>query len=402
MEMTWLASALVFLAGFWLVIFALNRRYNLKKRNIEVGPGILMWRTKRGLNFIDKTAKAHKSGWRTFGTAAVIVGFGFMVFMLVNLILNAALVITRPDVAAPGVRLVIPGLTIPLLEGLIAILSVLLVHEFAHGFVLRAQGLPTKSVGAMVFIAIPGAFVEPDEKRLKKAPVMQRLRVYGAGSFANVLLALVCLSVLLVAVAPRPGVYVWAAPENENVPAYNNLLPGTRLYSIAINENAPVTLNEWEDFDNLMKNVRPRDNLTIVTSDNNDNITLTAVTHPDNENRGYLGVVTVSAISRSDFINPLFTLAAISYGIMGYPLFHPYCNDSFLPWPIISLLTWIFLLNFAIGLFNMLPAIPLDGGYILSGIVEKRTSAKTARRVALGFSFFVLALIVVSFLPGLW
>jgi membrane-associated protease RseP (regulator of RpoE activity) len=393
MEMTWLASALVFLAGFWLVIFALNRRYNLKKRNIEVGPGILMWRTKRGLNFIDNTAKAHKSGWRTFGTAAVIVGFAFMMFMLVNLILNAALIITRPAVAPPGVRLVIPGLTIPLLEGLIAILSVLLVHEFAHGFVLRAQGLPTKSVGAMVFIAIPGAFVEPDEKRLKKAPVMQRLRVYGAGSFANVLLALLCLSILLVAVMPRPGVYVWETAENTS--AYGILQPGMRLFSI---DN--VQMNEWEDFHDFMDNTHPGDNLTIVTNENTFIITLTS--SEENENLGYLGLVLISAISRSDFINPLFTLAAISYGIMGYPLFHPYCNDSFLPWPIISLLTWMFLLNFAIGLFNMLPAIPLDGGYILSGIVEKRTSAKTARRVALGFSFFVLALIVMSFLPSLW
>jgi len=393
MDMIWLASVLVFLAGFWLVILALNRRYNLKKKNIEVGPGILMWRTKRGLNFIDRTAKAHKGGWRTFGTAAVIVGFAFMVYMLVNLVLNAAFIITRPAVAPPGVRLVIPGLTIPLLEGLIALLSVLLVHEFAHGFVLRAQGLPTKSVGAMVFIAIPGAFVEPDEKRLKKAPIMQRLRVYGAGSFANVLLALLCLSILLVAVVPRPGVYVWETAEN--TPAYGVLQPGMRLFSIN-----GVQMNEWDDFHNFMDNTHPGDNLTIVTNENTFTITITS--SEENENLGYLGLVLISAISRSDFINPLFTLAAISYGIIGYPLFHPYCNDSFLPWPIVSLLTWIFLLNFAIGLFNMLPAIPLDGGYILEGIVEKRTSAKTARRVALGFSFFVLALIVVSFLPSLW
>ena len=393
MDMTWLALALVFLAGFWLVISALDRRYNLKKRNIEVGPGILMWRTKRGLNFIDNTAKAHKSGWRTFGTAAVIVGFAFMVFMLMNLILNAALIITRPAVAPPGVRLVIPGLTIPLLEGLIAILSVLLVHEFAHGFVLRAQGLPTKSVGAMVFVAIPGAFVEPDEKRLKKAPVMQRLRVYGAGSFANVLLALLCLSILLVVVVPRPGVYVWETAEN--TPAYGVLQPGMRLLSI---DN--VQMNEWEDFHDFMDNTHPGDNLTIVTNENTFIITLTS--SEENENLGYLGLVSISAISRSDFINPLFTLSVIGWGIMGYPIFHPYCNTAYLPWPIVSLLTWMFLLNFAIGLFNMLPAIPLDGGYILEGIVEKRTSAKTARRVALGFSFLVLALIVVSFLPSLW
>jgi len=398
MLILWLA--LLFIIVFWAVILGINRRYNLKKRNIEVAPGILMWRTTRGLKFIDRVATSHRSGWRTFGTAAAIVGFGFMVFMFVNMVLNAALIITRPEVAPTGVRLVIPGLTIPLFEGLFAIVTVLLVHEFAHGFVLRAQGLPTKAVGAMVFIAIPGAFVEPDEKRLRAAPVPQRLRVYGAGSFANILFALLCLVILLIVVVPLPGVYVWATSENENVPAHDNLLPGMRLYSIAVNENAAVTLNSWQDFDNVMENVHPGDNLKIVTSDNT--ITLTTVRHPDNENRGYLGVVTISAFSRSDFINPLFTLAVISYGVMGYPVFHPYCNNSYLPWPIVSVLTWMFLLNFAIGLFNMLPAIPLDGGYIFSGLVETRTSPKTARRVAIALSLVVLALIVISFLPSLW
>jgi membrane-associated protease RseP (regulator of RpoE activity) len=275
-------------------------------------------------------------------------------------------------------------------------LSVLLVHEFSHGFVLRAQGLPIKSVGAMAFIAIPGAFVEPDEKRLKKAPIMQRLRVYGAGSLANILFALFCLLILLIVVVPLPGVYVWKTTDNENAPAYGVLTPGMRLYSIN-----GVQMNEWTDYRDFMKNVSPSDNLTIVTSDNV--ITLIAAASPENENRGYLGITTVSAFSRLNFADPLFTLSMIGYGIIfGYPVFNPYCNSSYLPWPIVSMLTWMFLLNFAIGLFNLLPAIPLDGGYILSGIVETRTSAKTARRVARGFSFFVLALIIVGFLPSLW
>jgi len=173
-----------------------------------------------------------------------------------------------------------------------------------------------------------------------------------------------------------------------------------RLYSVSINDNAATILSEWQDFYNIMDNVRPGDNLTIVVNDNT--ITLTAAASPENENRGYLGVTPISAISRSSFINPLFTLAAISYGIVGYPLFHPYCDNSFLPWSIISLLTWMFMLNFAIGLFNLLPAIPLDGGYIFSGLVESKTSAKIARRVATAVALFVLALIVISIMPSLW
>jgi len=384
--------ALIFIAAFWLVVLAINRLYNLKKRNIDVGPGWVMWRTKRGLNFIDKTANAHKNGWRTFGTASVIVGFGFMAFMFVNLVLNAALIITQPAVAPAGTTFVIPGLTIPLWEGLIAMFSLLLVHELSHGFVLRAQKLPVKSVGAMAFIAIPGAFVEPDEKRLKKASPMQRLRVYGAGPFANILFALLCLAILLVVVTPRPGVYVLNTVEN--TPAYGVLQPGMQMFYIN-----GVQMNEWEDFRNFMDNVKPGENLTIVTNENT--FTITTSESAENENRGYLGLNYISAIKRLNFANPLYTLAVIGWGIMGYPVFHPYCDSTFLPWPIISLLTWMFLLNFAIGLFNLLPAIPLDGGYILEGVIEKRASAKTARRIALGFSVFVLALIIVGLLPKL-
>jgi len=396
----WILVGIALLLLFWDIVGLMNRWFHLEKHGFTISPGVLMWRTKRGLNFIDKTAKFNKRWLRIFGTAAVIVGFAFMVFMLVNIVLNVAFIITRPEVAPAGVRLVIPGLTIPLWEGLLAMFSVLLVHEFSHGLVLRSHDLPIKSAGVMMFVAIPGAFVEPDEKRLKKAPIMQRLRVYGAGSFANILLALFCLLILLVAVAPRPGVYVWGVSDNVDAPAHDNLRPGMRLYSVSINDNAATILSGWQDFYNIMDNVRPGDNLTIVVNDNT--ITLTAAASPENENRGYLGVSPISAISRSSFINPLFTLAAISYGIMGYPLFHPYCDDSFLPWSIISLLTWMFMLNFAIGLFNLLPAIPLDGGYIFRGLLEKKVKRKTAEQLSYALALFVLTLIIINLFPMVW
>ncbi|MFB0500303.1 MAG: site-2 protease family protein, partial [Candidatus Hadarchaeaceae archaeon] len=60
---------------------------------------------------------------------------------------------------------------------------------------------------------------------------------------------------------------------------------------------------------------------------------------------------------------------------------------------------WMFLLNFAIGMFNLLPLVPLDGGYILQGVVERASSEQTAKRVSYIFSFIVLALIIVNFVP---
>jgi membrane-associated protease RseP (regulator of RpoE activity) len=43
--------------------------------------------------------------------------------------------------------------------------------------------------------------------------------------------------------------------------------------------------------------------------------------------------------------------------------------------------------------------IPLDGGAMLKGIVEKVSSKRTASRVAKGVSILTLALLIVNFLP---
>ena len=389
----WVLIAIVLLILFWGLMSLASRRYHLEKRGLTISPGLLMWRTKHGLEFIDRTARAHKRGWRIFGNAATVVGFGLMVFMFAIIILNAVFILTYPKIgaAAAGVRLVIPGVTIPLWEGLIAMFSLLLVHEFSHGFVLRAQGIPTKSVGAMVFIIIPGAFVEPDEKRLRKAPILQRLRVYGAGSFANILFALLCLLILLIVVVPLPGVHVLRTGENS--PAENaGIQPGMRLFSIN-----DIEMDTSQDFHDFTENIRPGENLSIVADEKL--FALTTIAREDNENRGFIGIDTISALSRSNFTNPLFTLFAISYGIMGHPLFHPYSDNALIPWPLVSMLTWMFLLNFAIGMFNLLPLVPLDGGYILQGVVERASSEQTAKRVSYIFSFIVLALIIVNFVP---
>ncbi len=387
------ALIVIALLLFWGFILLTNRQYHLEKRGFAISPGVLMWHTERGLDFIDRVGRSHKRGWRIFGNAATVTGFGLMIFMFVVIILSAVFILTSPKIAAApaGVRLVIPGVTIPLWEGLIAMFSLLLVHEFSHGFLLRAQGIPTKSVGAMVFIIIPGAFVEPDEKRLKKAPILQRLRMYSAGSFANILFALLCLAILLVVVVPRPGVYVLGTGETS--PAENaGIQPDMRLFSIN-----GVEMNTWQDYYDFTENIRPGENISIVSD--NGIFTLTTVAREDNENRGFIGMATISALPRSNFTNPIYIFVAISYGIMGQPLFHPYSDNVLIPWPLVSVLTWMFLLNFAIGMFNLLPLVPLDGGYILQGVVERVSSKQTAKRVSYIFSFIVLALIIVNFLP---
>ena len=67
---------------------------------------------------------------------------------------------------APTVSLVVPGVEvpgspifIPLLAGLIAIATVLIVHEFSHGILSRVEKININSIGLLLFAIIPGAFV---------------------------------------------------------------------------------------------------------------------------------------------------------------------------------------------------------------------------------------------------
>ncbi|MEM3514684.1 MAG: site-2 protease family protein, partial [Candidatus Hadarchaeum sp.] len=67
-----------------------------------------------------------------------------------------------------------------------------------------------------------------------------------------------------------------------------------------------------------------------------------------------------------------------------------------------DILKWIFVLNIGIGLFNLMPAVPLDGGYILRGILEKVVSEERAVQITRALSIVVLFIILANFLPYLW
>jgi len=377
---------------FWDAVGLINRWFNLKKRGFSISPGVVMWRTRRGLNLINRVGRARRF-WRVYGDLAVVVGIILMVFVFVNLVLNLAVLFTRPSAAVAGVQFVLPGLVPGLtpLAWVIAIATVLLVHEFAHGFLLSSQGLKVKSVGGMLFLAIPGAFVEPDEKQLVKAPVMKRLRMYAAGAFSNVLFAILCLGIILLLLVPKPGAYVYAVAKG--YPADNhNIRLGMRLYSI---DNFQINTNE--DFENFMSMTKPWQNVRVVTSAGENLITLAQ--NPYIENRGYLGVAVITAFSRWNFVNPLFVLWTAMSELLGSNVFHPYVFDAVVPWAVIDILKWIFVLNIGIGLFNLMPAVPLDGGYIIRGMLEMMTSKERAKQISMMVSVVVLAIIMANFLP---
>jgi membrane-associated protease RseP (regulator of RpoE activity) len=77
----------------------------------------------------------------------------------------------------------------------IIILAVVAIfHEFAHGILMRRYGVKIKSTGFGFFpFFLPiflAAFVEQDEKSMKKKKPFEQMAILSAGTFANVLIGI--------------------------------------------------------------------------------------------------------------------------------------------------------------------------------------------------------------------
>ncbi|MEW6222608.1 MAG: site-2 protease family protein [Candidatus Hadarchaeota archaeon] len=394
---------LIFLAAvgvLWLAVGLGYRRYKLKARGVLLYPGAMIWRTTKGLGVIDRLATKHKRLWSSYGTVAAALGVFFMIFVFVNIILNAVVLLSQPARAVTGVTFVLPGLVpgLSIVAWLISVGLVLVIHEFSHGLLLRSQGLKTKFTGVMLFLFIPGAFVEPDEKELKKAPRHKRMKMFAAGPVSNVVFSFFFLFLLLVFLVPKSGVYVYAVADN--YPAENlaeNLL-GAKILAIE-NQGLRTPIDTYENFSKFLLQSSPGEN--IVLSTDKGDYPLTLANSPDNENIGTIGILTITSTPRSDFINPLLVLGSAVGVFLGAPVFHPFVYDAIVPWAVIDVLKWLFVLNIGVGLFNLLPAKPLDGGYLFEALLEKKASRERARKIVKVFSFLVLFLILVNLVPSL-
>jgi membrane-associated protease RseP (regulator of RpoE activity) len=119
-----------------------------------------------------------------FILAGIVYYGGFVVLpALANLILHGSDTITK---TASGGTFLLPGINLPLFEGIIALAIVMIVHEGGHAVLSRIAKIRVLSSGLVLFGVIPiGAFVEPDEKEMVKVEAYKQTRVLIAGPAAN-------------------------------------------------------------------------------------------------------------------------------------------------------------------------------------------------------------------------
>ena len=356
----------------------------LTDHGVEVNFPLLMWKTQRLRGFIDRLANRAPRFWKAYMNVGIVISAGFMILMAVALVYSLKTLMDAPSVSLviPGVE--VPGspIFIPLFSGLIGLATVLIVHEFSHGILARVEKIKVNSIGLLLFAILPGAFVEPNEEELNELNRPAKMRIYVAGSMANLTLAAIALIIMMVlssfvvpAVFEEDGVAISRLTDDGNAIKY--LSEG-----MVIEEINNVTVNGSDSYQKAVSTLKPNATVNIKTDQGDFSFQLK--TNPMNRSLGYMGIqVKTNNIIAEPYDNQFYT--PLLWGIL----------------PLSELLFWIYFLNFAIGTFNLLPMKPLDGGHLLENLLSYVLPESAYRPIVLFMSFFMGIIIVVSLVVGL-
>lgn len=329
---------------------------------------------------------------------AVLVGVFGIPALLISMLFSQAFKIALAQSSVPGVSPLLPtvsseglgfffpgtGIFIPFWQALIAMICLLVPHEFAHGVLSRSHKIRLKSAGVLTAGPVPiGAFVEPDERTMKLRRSRDRMRIYAAGSFTNLIVALLSLAVLMSVMAP-----ILDAITQPTGMMVTNALNGTPAYGVlksgfvvmAING---VPTNDSGSFYAAVANLKPGDAATFLTTNGTFNLTLSA--RPDNASRGYIGVDLQETFKIREEFKGKYKLQADAIFFFTPTLF------------------WIFFLSFNIALVNLLPVVPFDGGKMFEEMMHEFRVRKKRQEMLIKIVIaIILALLLVNASPLLF
>lgn len=380
-------------------VFILSLFLYLKRKNLEtkqIIPYFLyfsMYKAKWGLKLMDSMARKRRKFFVFLGYFGVAVGFIGMAMISYALINNIYVLFTQPE-AEPGVGLVLPFKAkgvffVPFFYWIIAIFVIAVVHEFAHGLIARAHNLKVKSSGfaflGLIIPIIPAAFVEPDEKELKKRPHRQQLSVFAAGPFSNIAAAFLFLAIASFVLAPMANAVI--EPSGVKITDYvteKGPFPAEKA-GIEIGETIQkidsIPTPYVNNLSSVLRGKKPNDTVAITTDKSTYEVRLAK--NPDNSSMAYLGAYLEQGTKINDDVKGRF--------------------GEFLP----NALIWVYglfiilvILNFGIGLFNLVPIGPLDGGRMLQLALHRIFDEKVGNKYWNYIGLFFLVLIFINIAAG--
>jgi membrane-associated protease RseP (regulator of RpoE activity) len=410
--------------SFLIFILFLGTLVYLKREKVEITALGVMFKTKKFKKIIVKLAAKYPKFWNTYFNIGTFISFLLMIsgiYLLFKITINLL-----EGFRGPTLALVFPGPTssfsfypgvilMPIWYWIIGVAILVIPHEFSHGIALALNKLRIKSFGALLlFFIIPGAFVEPDEKQLKKARKRRQLQVYAAGSFSNILVGLAFVALFqlfLFSCFSYEGItYTYPAKivnrtdilENNTLPnglielktKDNTYLIQKSFFDLQKNSTQLIVFEDWPAFRNnlsgaikrvngfeihsmrdlrhIISKHKPGDKINIETSNANYTITLA-----NNNGKAFLGITSspsyqylLDLIGNEFLVELLFPQSYRQYSLEKLP--------SNLGVFIYQLLFFIYNICFSVAIINMLPIRPLDGGLILETLTNKRIANITS------------------------
>ena len=365
-----------------LIFFALVGLFLQKnKKNITYKNGISIIRWERGKGILDVIVNKFRKILPAVGILSILVGLlatflGLYFIVQFTLKLQQAFAVALPSVS--GVSYPAPIVGVPFWYWIIGIFIIVFVHESMHGIFARLYNVRIKSYGLITFFVLPiGAFVDPDEKQLGKLSTLKKLRILSAGSFINIVLGMIFL---IFAIGFFSSFYeekgVNFSETIKDLPAYNVGLNGT-IY--AINGREVKTI---QDLSKVLNETKPGSKIQITTTKGV--FTLETISRPDSQPGSYIGIGNAST----------------DVDIKGDLTMYKAPLDWFY-----GLLIWLHILNLGVGIANMLPIKPLDGGLFYEEVLKKYVGDKSKRLikvisllVALLFLFNIFGIPIVKYL----
>jgi membrane-associated protease RseP (regulator of RpoE activity) len=419
--MDWILLIAFLITAYALIAYYIHSRKLWEDHIAFYGPILAIKTSKVG--FFDKFA-AFRTFFRIYGTAGVIAVVIVSIFITVMLFVSVRYtLLVQPEptgIYKPQNILLLPGINeyVPsTLAVWLAFIITIAVHEFGHGILCRVENIKVKTMGALVAVIPIGFFVEPDEEELDKTKGMPKVRMFGAGITNNLVVGFSCFILLilcmgLVTPVTQPvihGVYkdypadIAGIPSGSIVTAVNGIPVSTRAdVSAILNTTKPgTTLTLTAEKDKVVKDYPL--NLSAWPED-----------IPERTS-GFMGVeyydgaaiiaVIQGMLSPLGFFQFLIIPFATDSGVQFLRIIAfetPETVYYHVPfegyWGVIHLLFWCAWININVGIFNAIPMIPLDGGYIfkegVDRLLDRRGLLKYSGYVTLAVTYLMLVVLV--------
>jgi membrane-associated protease RseP (regulator of RpoE activity) len=466
--MSFIFYDLVFLVLFVLFVFLFlrSRKKNLKKEGL-----LILYKAQWGIKIINYIGKKSPGTFKVLSYISVITGYILMVGIVYLIGRIVYVYATRPDIVQ---AIKVPPL-IPLVPYLpeifkldflpsffftywiIIIAIIAITHEFAHGIFAAYNKVKIKTTGfgffpyfLPIFLA---AFVELDEDAMAKKKKFSQMAVLSAGTFANVLTAILFLAIMFLffSTAFAPGgvtydTYAYSLVPISAITGINNIslenptqerlaelvnpsgsneifvgeekFVGIRGFfnggkNIAIYLDAPainaglesailevngIKIKSVNNLQEELSKYSPGETITlnVVSKDEKDyNRDIVLGENPLDKNLPWLGIGFASQ-------NPQ-GLSGKLYSIFSFKEPHIYYESKIgdLGLFIYDLLWWIILISLSVALVNMLPVGIFDGGRFFYLTVWGLTKNEKFAKKSFAFTtYFILGVFLL--LMFLW